>query len=90
MGLNLKYGTGQTPIDEDEKEGLIPFWVRNTENLNQAEHDNIIKALSWVWRKRFTLDQILCISFIKMLHKKMFEDVWRWAGTFRKTNKYRD
>jgi Fic-DOC domain mobile mystery protein B len=30
---------------------------------------------------------ILTEKFIKGLHKKMFDDVWKWAGQFRKSNK---
>jgi fido (protein-threonine AMPylation protein) len=26
-------------------------------------------------------------DFIKQLHKKMFQETWRWAGKFRKTDK---
>lgn len=29
MGLNLTYNDGQTPLDEDEKEGLLIKYISN-------------------------------------------------------------
>lgn len=52
MGLELEYIDGQTPIDEDEKEGLL------------------IETIA-----------------IKGEHKRMYGNVWAWAGEFRKTDK---
>src|SRR3546814_13311481 len=48
--------------------------------LNEAEQVNIGQALRWVTsRKRDILDQ----NFLNQLHKRMFGDVWRWAGQYR-------
>jgi fido (protein-threonine AMPylation protein) len=33
------------------------------------------------------LEVLLSEEFIRELHKKMFGEVWQWAGEFRKTNK---
>lgn len=30
---------------------------------------------------------LLSEHFIKLLHQKMYQDVWKWAGEFRNTNK---
>ena len=38
-------------------------------------------------KRRFKLDTILSERFIKELHFKMYNEVWTWAGKFRKTNK---
>lgn len=41
MGLDLDYNNGQTPIDEDEKEGLrIPI-ITTREQLDEFEQLNI-------------------------------------------------
>lgn len=55
--------------------------------LDEFEQRNIEGALTWVFRSRFTLEKVLDEAFIKNLHKRMFGDVWKWAGTFRKSNK---
>ena len=33
------------------------------------------------------LDEILSEKFIQEVHKRMFGEVWKWAGKFRKSNK---
>jgi Fic-DOC domain mobile mystery protein B len=78
---------GQTPLDGDEAESLIPSWVATREDLNQAEEENIARALVWARRSRPPADDILTERFIRQFHKRMFGDVWRWAGTYRTSNK---
>lgn len=39
----------------------------------------------WAWRSRSK--DMVSERFIRQLHKKMFGDVWRWAGEFRRSNK---
>jgi Fic-DOC domain mobile mystery protein B len=43
--------------------------------------------LEWTISANLKTEKILSEKFIKDLHKKMFGDVWKWAGEFRKTNK---
>ncbi len=87
MGLALEFTDGQTPIDEDEKEGLkIPSISMHGE-LNEFEQLNIQKAIEWTLSRKFTAEKILSEKFVKELHKRMYDDVWKWAGTFRKSNK---
>lgn len=78
-------GTGQTPLDPDESDGLLPSWVRTREDLNLAESDNIVAARTRV-RARST-DDVLDDSWLRRLHRAMFGDVWRWAGTYRTTER---
>ena len=87
MAIEIYYGDGQTVIDEDEKMELIPFWVTKNEQLNKLEQENINRAINIFYTKRLRPSKILTIPFVKNLHKKMFGDVWRWAGKFRKTDK---
>lgn len=87
MGLNLEYSTGQTPIDANESDGLKIKTITTQSELNEFEQLNIERALHWTLRKRFTADQILSEEFILSLHKKMYEDVWKWAGKFRTSEK---
>jgi len=87
MGLDLYYIPGQTPLDEDEKEGLKINVITTRGELDEFEQLNIQKAVEWSIKRKFKLENILTVEFIKDLHKKMFEDVWSWAGEFRRTNK---
>jgi len=84
MELNLTYFSGQTPLDEDEKEGLK---ITTRAELDEFEQQNIEKAVEWTFRKKSNLEIILTEKYIKKLHKRMLGDVWNWAGEFRKTNK---
>lgn len=87
MGLKLEYNDGQTPLSEEEKEGLRVKSITTHEELNEHEQLNIEKAIIWTLQKRFKTSEILTENFIKKLHKKMFGDVWKWAGEFRRSEK---
>lgn len=87
MGLNLKYAHGQTPLDEVEKDGLKIKSITTQKELDEFEQLNIEKALEWTIHARLNSDRILTEKFIRDLHKKMYSEVWTWAGNFRKTDK---
>jgi Fic-DOC domain mobile mystery protein B len=87
MGIKFEYDEGQTPLDEEEKDGLLVSTITTHEELNEFEQLNIQKAIEWTIARKFKAEQILTESFIKELHKKMFGDIWAWAGKFRNTNK---
>ena len=87
MGLNLIYNDGQTPLDEDEKEGLLIKSIATRGELDEFEQQNIEDAIQWSLTRKFKTDQILSESFIQQLHKRMYSSVWKWAGEYRKTNK---
>ncbi|MEJ6735973.1 MAG: mobile mystery protein B [Flavobacteriales bacterium] len=87
MGLEFQYKDGQTPLDEDEKEGLKIKSITAQGELDEFEQLNIEKAIEWTIHTNLKAEKILTEKFIKALHKKMYSDVWKWAGEFRKTNK---
>ncbi|MBI4979490.1 MAG: mobile mystery protein B [Spirochaetes bacterium] len=88
MGLTLNYIDGQSPLDEDEKAGLRIKTISIKTELDEYEQINIQKAEEWTMtRREIKLDAILSEQFIKSLHKRMFSDVWLWAGEFRKSDK---
>lgn len=89
MGLNIEYEEGQTPLDEDEKDGLLIPSITTRSELDELEQRNIEEAVRWTIerRKRFTATEILTEAFICELHKRMLSGVWRWAGSFRNSNK---
>jgi len=87
MGLELEYIKGQTPIDEEEKEELKIRTISTRGELDEFEQANIEQAVEWSLRSNFSCEKILTVDFIKEVHRRMFSDVWAWAGKFRKTNK---
>ena len=87
MGLNLEYSNGQTPLDEDEKEGLLIPTITTRAELDEFEQLNIQEAQDWIRKRKFKKETILTEQFVKELHRRMYSDVWKWAGEFRRTNK---
>ena len=73
-----------TPLTPDERNGLIPTHVTLRDELNELEQQNIAEADRWAFaRKRGVLDE----AFLKGLHRRMFNRVWRWAGKYRTTER---
>lgn len=87
MGLDFELVDGQTPLDEDEKDGLLISTITTRGELDEFEQLNIERAIKWTMGRKFKTEQLLSEDFIKLVHKKMYGDVWAWAGAFRKTNK---
>lgn len=87
MGLDLEYTNGQTPLDEEEKEGLLIPTIATREELDEFEQQNIEEAIQWVLGRSLKAEIILSEKFVRNLHKRMYGDVWEWAGKYRKTEK---
>ena len=75
---------GTTPLDPDEAEGLIPELLTRGE-LNAWEQTNILKAEQWAFGRRIV--DVLTSDFAVELHRRMFNETWSWAGTFRRSDK---
>jgi Fic-DOC domain mobile mystery protein B len=74
-----------TALTDEELEGLIPSYITTRAELNAAEQANILEGRTWAFaRKR---GDILDEAFLNNLHKRMFGNVWSWAGTHRKSFK---
>ncbi len=77
-----------TPLAEDERPGLIPTWIAYRSELNEAEQANIVRAAVWAHQYiRRAKSDILSDRFVRDLHRRMLGNVWRWAGTFRSTER---
>lgn len=75
-----------TPLEPEEREGLLQTWITHRSDLNEAEQDNIVKGAAWARRgRRQKPDAILTADFAQEMHKRMFGDVWSWAGKYRTT-----
>lgn len=81
------YPIGSTPLELDEIEKLIPKHIKLQSELNEWEQLNILQANLWLKRQKTDLINFTTIKFCKLLHKRMFDKTWRWAGEFRKTDK---
>lgn len=83
--VNLEYPAEATPLDPDEAQGLLLSHITTQGELDRWEHDNIIEAIEWLEKRK--PKAILNDQFIKKLHKRMFCNVWDWAGKFRRSDK---
>lgn len=54
--------------------------------LNEWEAANILKAEMWLFSNA-NHGNFLSIGFTKLLHTKMFDSTWKWAGQFRLTER---
>ncbi|WCK05743.1 mobile mystery protein B [Agrobacterium tumefaciens] len=77
-----------TPLEPQEREGLLQTWITHRRDLNEAEEENIVEGAAWArGRRRLPFERMLSEDFMRTLHKRMFGDVWQWAGTFRSTER---
>jgi len=76
---------GAAPLDPDEREGLRLRHITTKRQLDAVEFENMQDGIAWLRRNktRDPLDE----EFVFAFHKKLFGDVWTWAGTTRKTEK---
>ncbi len=82
MSNGLDEPNGATPLDPDEKEGLRFAHITTRGELDQLEQANIVEGMQWLKKQRHT--DILSERFVRDLHKRLFGQVWKWAGIFRK------
>ncbi|WP_020591400.1 mobile mystery protein B [Kiloniella laminariae] len=83
--MNFIEPDGATPLDPDERLGLKFSHITTRGQLDELEQSNIEQALGWLSRRRG--GDILDDVFVRTLHKRLFGEVWSWAGEYRKTEK---
>jgi Fic-DOC domain mobile mystery protein B len=69
-----------TPLAPEERDGLIPTHITLRSELNELEQQNIGAADRWAFSRRHNA---LKEPFLRSLHRRMFDHIWRWAGTYR-------
>jgi len=80
--------TDATPLTDEERQGLrLPVVTRN--ELNRAEAENISSAMSWLFfsRRRLQPESVAREAWLKGLHRRMYDQVWSWAGQYRTTDR---
>jgi hypothetical protein len=63
MGLDFELVDGQTPLDEEEKDGLLIPTITTRGELDEFEQLNIEKAIQWTLTRKFKKDDILTEEF---------------------------
>jgi len=77
-----------TPLTEEERNSLLlPLF--NRKELNRVEAENISRARSWLLfsRRRLRPESVADERWLKDLHRRMYAEVWAWAGEYRTTEK---
>lgn len=84
--LTVKPASGETLLDDIS--GLIPAYITNRKELDEAEFLNINKAFKFYFINPKNLSKFeITRESLFNVHKKMFSLVWEWAGKKRKSNK---
>src|SRR4030042_409294 len=79
------YTENNTSLDPNEIEGLKLSHITTRQELDRWEQDNILEAFNWIELQK--PNDLITEKFIMELHKRMFCNIWSWAGSYRKTNK---
>jgi Fic-DOC domain mobile mystery protein B len=78
---------GNTPLSPEELADLIPS-LATKEELNEWERENILLAREWATTDRTSPAGMASDEYVRKLHGKMFDQTWKWAGEYRRTEKY--
>ena len=91
MALIGKTVAGETPLTEQDLNGLkLPF-VKTRAQISAVEGPNIVSGKQWALRSRKSrMPNMLSVEYMQELHRRMFNDVWDWAGQIRSTELQND
>ena len=62
---------------------MIPSDLATRGDLDRAELESILDAQTWAYRRTWRAADLLDSYALADLHRRMFRQVWRWAGTWR-------
>ncbi|MEK6705459.1 MAG: mobile mystery protein B [Bdellovibrionota bacterium] len=71
---------GRTPLPPELQKGLKPKHIQTVGELDEYEEQNIADGLLWLANQS---DAGITYNFWLKLHKKLFYNVWEWAGKVR-------
>lgn len=74
---------GSTRLSPAEQHALIPAYVTCRGELDELEQRGVANAITWALGRR--RKKVLNDPFLCRLHRRMFGEVWRWAGEYRTT-----
>lgn len=92
--MTISPGYGETPLDGDELDALLPA-IRDVlgdsptkagvYDLEQAVQDEVAEELlTAVIGGSLALSELMMDRFVRKLHRRLYGDIWSWAGAFRK------
>jgi Fic-DOC domain mobile mystery protein B len=83
VALTGAHARGATPLRDEDIKGLRHA-VTTFGELNELEAANIVQGQEWALKSRLTkLPGMLSDEYIRRLHRRMYGDVWKWAGRYR-------
>lgn len=92
--MTLTPGYGETPVPAEELDALAdvaretlgnPVTKFEVYDFEQAiAADVFIELLEDVLEGSLTADELMSDIFLRELHRRLYADVWTWAGKFRK------
>jgi fido (protein-threonine AMPylation protein) len=87
-------GYGETLIADDELEALLPgvrealgdpISKATTYDLEQEIQSALVeRAMTAVLDGETAVDELLSDHFVRDLHKRLYGEIWQWAGRYRK------
>ncbi len=80
--MDIEYPQGATPLDPEALAQLIPD-ISTQGQLDEFEAQNIARAELWARGNARLRSGLLSQSGLFDLHRKMFDQTWRWAGQYR-------
>jgi Fic-DOC domain mobile mystery protein B len=84
MALTDPHALGATPLTAEQVKGLRNPFITTHAELNRAEQANIVRARLWARTARsIVMPGMLSREFLQDLHRRMYGDVWSWAGEQR-------
>jgi len=84
MALTDPHAPGATPLTAEQVKGLRNPFITTHAELNRAEQSNIVRARLWARTARsIVMPGMLSRKFLDDLHRRMYGDVWSWAGKQR-------
>lgn len=86
MTIAARMSDGNTPLSPEELADLIPN-LATKEELNEWERENILLAREWATADRTKPEEMATDQYIRKLHRRMFDQTWKWAGQYRLTEK---
>lgn len=94
---SLDSGYGETPLEPDEADALTPTarallgddpQRADVYDVEQEISDEVSLALAAVVVEgRVALSELLTDGFIREVHRRLYGDIWTWAGVYRLTEK---
>lgn len=92
--MSFAPGYGETPVSEDEASMLLPtarelfgdpVGKATVYDLEQAVQAAVTEELLLaVIDGSLNVDELLTDHFLRDLHRRLYGDIWSWAGGFRR------